>query len=94
MQYDLALDPTVSVTTFYIQCKVEARPETLKDLQKGITDGSIDWQYGYRAPMKRLWKRLERKGVLLNHPGATLTSDFRTQRPIRHNINWIPTDRL
>ena len=92
MRYDLKC--SLLDRTFYIECRLADKPKTIGELLNGIESGKIHWQPNYEDKMKRLMYRLspaECSILDMNHP---LDTDFETQKPIRHNINWIPTENL
>lgn len=93
MRYDLisaSLD-----CTFYIECHLADKPETLGELFNGVFAEKIHWQPDYEKKMKKLYENTVRnpryKYFDMSEP---LLPDFRTQKPIRHNINWPPTENL
>jgi len=90
MRYDLT-SPILN-RTFYIECTLANKPDTLGELVNGISSGRIHWQLDYEKQMIKLYAKVMKDDLLdMNDP---LTPDYRTQKPIRHNINWIPTENL
>lgn len=91
MRYDLLDEETEK--TWYIQCTLANRPTTLGELLTGIRTQTIDWQPDYEDRMEDLLVWYLDTGQA-DFTDRVLVADFRTQKPIRTNINWIPTDRL
>ena len=90
MRYDLT-SPILD-RTFYIECTLANKPDTLGELINGISSGNIHWQPDYEKKMNKLYvKILDIDYLDMNEP---LLVDYRTQKPIRHNINWPPTEDL
>ena len=90
MRYDLT--SAILDTTFYIECHLADKPGTLGELFNGIGSGAIHWQPDYEKAMKKIYANsLRKKHLDMSDP---LTPDYRTQKPIRHNINWPPTENL
>lgn len=80
MRYDVICDSCDQ--KFMIECSLKYKPDTHDQLTAGIDNDTIKPQPGHR--LKR--GKPACKGLLV--------TDFSTQKPIRHNINWIPTDQL
>lgn len=89
MRYDLLLKPFDC--TFYIECRLAAKPETLGALVEGLASGMIRYQPDYEDQMRKLMEKLN---FATSDMELGLEPDFRTQKPIRHNINWPPTENL
>jgi hypothetical protein len=90
MQYDLRA-PKLQYT-FQIKCNLADKPQILSELIDGIQTGTIKWQYSSEEEGER-WLDTAKVWVIDGND-EELETDFTTQKPIRFNINWIPTERL
>jgi len=93
MRYDLKC--ALLNHTFYIECRLADKPETIGELLNGIGSGKIHWQVNYDVRMRQLLRKIkdseDYEFLDMNHP---LDVDYATQKPIRHNINWPPTEDM
>jgi hypothetical protein len=78
VRYDLKVPDSDPELIYWIQCSLANRPKDTTQLKKGLAAGTIEWQPGHEQDADSIPK------------GKPLAADFRTQKPIRHNVNWPP----
>lgn len=78
MRYDLKVPDSDPELIYWIQCSLANRPGNTSELKKGLAKGTIEWQPGHEQDVAGI------------PSGKPLVADFRTQKPIRHNVNWPP----
>lgn len=78
MRYDLKCNKCHH--TFMIQCSWDKRKDLVKcqDLKEKILHEEIDEQHEHSSSQERLLEICD----------GDLETDWTTQKPIRHNINW------
>jgi hypothetical protein len=84
MQYDMIC--TKCKAKYWITCTLANKPKTCRELGEGIVEARIFFQEN--EPFRGL--AMER----VRNCDGELETDFTTQKPIRHNINWITVENL
>lgn len=82
MKYDLkCMD---CGTVFMISCSWDQRSllHYCYEIKRALMAHEIDFQYEQELPLENLAQPCD----------GELETDYSTQRPIRHNINWIRTE--